>query len=96
MVSGWHIGTIRAKQKGRQLLSLPVLAGGVWAMRGLAPVRLVNAGFALGVLAGSAAAVVYAFHCNESAVPFIAIFYTLGIASSGVLGAALGRVALRW
>lgn len=77
-------------------LSLPILAGGIWALRGLAPVRLTQAGFALGVLAGATSAFVYGFHCNENAAPFIAIFYTLGIAAAGVVGAIFGRFALRW
>jgi hypothetical protein len=77
-------------------LSLPILAGGIWALRGLAPVRLTQAGFALGILAGATSAFVYGFHCNEIGMPFVAIFYTLGIAAAGLLGAVLGRVALRW
>jgi hypothetical protein len=77
-------------------LSLPVLIGGVWALRGLAPVRLLQAGFALGILAGAVSALVYGFHCDETAAPFVAIFYTLGIAASGLIGAAIGRLALRW
>jgi hypothetical protein len=77
-------------------LSLPILAGGIWAVRGLAPVRLTQAGFALGILAGATSAFVYGFHCNEIGMPFVAIFYTLGIAAAGVIGAVLGRFALRW
>jgi hypothetical protein len=78
------------------VLSLPILVGALWGMRGLAPVHLVRAGLAAGVLAGAAGAFVYAFHCDESAAPFVAIFYTLGIAAAGVIGAVLGRFALRW
>ena len=77
-------------------LSLPILAGGIWALRGLAPVHLTRAGFALGILAGATSAFVYGFHCNETGAPFVAIFYTLGIALAGVVGAMLGRFALRW
>lgn len=76
--------------------SLPILAGGIWALRGLAPVHLTRAGFALGILAGATSAFVYGFHCNETGVPFVAIFYTLGIAAAGLVGALLGRFALRW
>ncbi len=54
------------------------------------------AGAVAGVLAGAIGTFVYAFHCNESAMPFVAIWYTLGIAAVGVLGALLGRVTLRW
>jgi hypothetical protein len=77
-------------------LSLPILAGGIWALRGLAPVRLTQAGFALGILAGAASAFVYGFHCNENGMPFVAIFYTLGIVLAGLVGAMLGRFVLRW
>jgi hypothetical protein len=77
-------------------LSLPVLAGAFWAMRGLAPTRLTLAGAMAGLVAGAVGAFVYSFHCTESAVPFVAIWYTLGIAGATLLGALLGRLALRW
>jgi hypothetical protein len=78
------------------VLSLPIVVGLFWALRQLAPTRLVLAGLSAGLLAGSAGAWVYAFHCDESAAPFMAIWYTLGIAAAGIVGAALGRFALRW
>jgi hypothetical protein len=65
-------------------------------MRQLAPTRPILAGGCAGLLAGAAGAWVYAFHCNESAAPFMAIWYTLGIAAAGLLGAATGRWVLRW
>jgi hypothetical protein len=77
-------------------LSVPVLAGTFWAMRGLAPTRLTLAGAVAGLAAGAVGAWVYSFHCIESAVPFVAIWYTLGIAGATVAGALLGRLALRW
>jgi hypothetical protein len=78
------------------VLSLPVFAGVFWSLRGLAPTRLALAGTTAGVLAGALGTFVYAFHCTESAAPFVAIWYTLGIAAVGILGALLGRLALRW
>ena len=42
------------------------------------------------------AALAYALACTEPAAPFIAVWYTLGIALCGVLGAALGPKLLRW
>jgi hypothetical protein len=78
------------------VLALPIFAGLFWSMRQLAPTRLTLAGTSAGLLAGAAAAWVYAFHCNESAAPFMAIWYTLGIGAAGLLGAALGRWGLRW
>jgi hypothetical protein len=77
-------------------LSLPVLAGALWAMRGLAPTRLTLAGSMAGLAAGGIGAWVYSFHCIESAVPFVAIWYTLGIAGATLAGTLLGRFALRW
>jgi len=77
-------------------LALPLFAGLFWALRQLAPTRLVPAGAAAGLLAGSAAASIYAFHCTESTATFIAIWYTAGIALTTMIGALLGRWTLRW
>jgi hypothetical protein len=77
-------------------LALPLFAGLFWALRRLAPTRLVRAGAAAGLLAGSAAATIYAFHCTESTATFIAIWYTAGIALTTIMGGLLGRWALRW
>ena len=77
-------------------LSLPVMAGSFWAMRGFAPTKLISAGTACGLFSGSVAALAYALACTEPAAPFIAVWYTLGIALCGVLGAALGPKLLRW
>ena len=49
-----------------------------------------------GLLAGAFGAWIYAFHCDESAAPFVIIWYTLGIAAIGALGGLLGRTLLRW
>ena len=46
--------------------------------------------------AGAAGAFVYCFHCTEEAAPFIAVWYTLGIAVVTAIGALLGRSLLRW
>lgn len=77
-------------------LSLPALAGSLWALRGLAPTRPRAAGAAAGLLAGAAGAFGYALACTEMAVPFIAVWYTLGIALTAALGAWLGPRVLRW
>lgn len=77
-------------------LSLPTLAGALWVVRGLAPTRLRQAGFAAGLLAGSVAALAYATACPESSAVFIAVWYSLGILLSGALGAFLGPRVLRW
>ncbi|MFO0443333.1 MAG: DUF1109 domain-containing protein [Betaproteobacteria bacterium] len=78
------------------VLSLPALAGSLWAVRGLAPTRPGAAGFAAGLLAGSVGAFGYSLSCPEASPAFVAIWYTLGIAFTGAVGAVLGPRALRW
>jgi len=77
-------------------LAMPVFAGLLWSLRRLAPTRPAVAGAAAGVLAGAAGAWIYAFACAESSVAFVAVWYTAGIALTGLLGALIGRWALRW
>lgn len=74
----------------------PVFAGLVWALRGLAPTRLALAGLCAGLTAGAAGAMAYALHCPEAGAPFVAIWYTLGIALTGAAGWLLGPRLLRW
>jgi len=78
------------------ILSLPALAGALWALRGLAPTRPRAAGLAAGLLAGGLGAFGYALSCTELSPAFVAIWYSLGIALAGALGAALGPRILRW
>jgi hypothetical protein len=89
-------GSARVCARNIVVLSLPIFAGLFWSLRHLAPTRLVLAGAVAGVLAGAAGTFVYEFHCTESTAAFVAIWYTLGIALMGALGAALGRALLRW
>jgi hypothetical protein len=77
-------------------LSAPLLLATLLAMRRLAPTNPTLTGFASGLAAGGMAAFVYAFSCNESAMPFVAAWYTLPVLVCGVVGAAIGRFALRW
>jgi hypothetical protein len=77
-------------------LSVPALAGLLWALRGLAPTRLPLAGLAAGLLAGALGAAGYALSCTEQSAAFVAVWYSLGIALCGLLGAALGGRLLRW
>ncbi len=77
-------------------LSLPGLGAALWAVRGMAPTRPRAAGFAAGVFAGSLGAIGYALSCPEVSPAFVAVWYTLGIALTGALGAALGPHVLRW
>ena len=78
------------------VLSLPALAGSLWAVRGLAPTRPRAAGFAAGLLAGSVGAFGYSLSCPEASPAFVAVWYTLGIAFTGAVGAVLGPRVLRW
>lgn len=77
-------------------LSLPIFAVTMLIVRGLAPTNLTLAGLAVGLLSGGAGAWVYAFHCGENGLPFLAIWYTLGVLVVAALGALLGRFLLRW
>jgi hypothetical protein len=76
--------------------ALPPLVGLAWAVRGLAPTRLVFAGAMVGLAAGGFGAASYAMHCQESAAPFLLIWYSAGVVACGFLGAALGPRMLRW
>jgi hypothetical protein len=78
------------------LLSLPGLAGALWALRGLAPTRLAAAGFNAGLMAGALGAMGYALVCPEVSATFVAVWYSLGILLTGLLGALLGPWLLRW
>ena len=78
------------------VVGLPVLAGAVWAVRGLAPTRLTLAGLVAGGCAGAFGAAIYGFHCNETASPFVVVWYTLGMGALAAVGALVGSRWLRW
>jgi hypothetical protein len=78
------------------LLSVPAFCAMFWALRGLAPTRLQQAGAAAGLLAGAQGLLVYCLHCPESALPFWCVWYVLGMLVPGAAGAALGKALLRW
>ena len=78
------------------LLSAPLFVAVFWALRGLAPTRLRQAGAAGGLLAGATATLAYCLHCPEMEVPFWGVWYLLGMLLPTVLGAALGPRLLRW
>jgi hypothetical protein len=77
-------------------LSLPALAGALWALRGLAPTQLRAAGFNAGLLAGALGAMGYSLVCPEVSATFVAVWYSLGVLLTGLLGAVLGPRLLRW
>ncbi|MDZ3992404.1 DUF1109 domain-containing protein [Pseudomonas sp. Teo4] len=78
------------------LLSVPTFIAVFWAVRGLAPTRLRQAGAAGGLLAGATATLAYCLHCPEMEVPFWGLWYVLGMLVPTVVGAALGPRLLRW
>ncbi|HZN46121.1 MAG TPA: DUF1109 domain-containing protein [Ramlibacter sp.] len=78
------------------VLALPALALALWALRGMAPTRLVLAGAAAGLFAGAAGAFAYAFHCPELELPFLGAWYVAGMLIPTALGALVGRRLLRW
>ncbi|HSF63618.1 MAG TPA: NrsF family protein [Paracoccaceae bacterium] len=77
-------------------LALPALGATLTAARRLAPLDPTRAGLAAGLAAGGLAAAAYALACTEGATAFVAVWYSAGIALTGLLGAALGPRTLRW
>lgn len=77
-------------------LSLPGLGAALWAVRGLAPIRPVAAGFSAGLFAGALGAFGYSLSCPEASPAFVALWYSIGIGLSGAAGALLGPRVLRW
>ena len=77
------------------LLSLPALAVCLFAARALAPVHRARAGAAAGLAAGALAAA-YGLACDEGALVFITVWYSLGMLIATGIGALVGPQALRW
>ena len=78
------------------LTAAPLLAVLLTAMRRFAPASPTLAGLAAGLMAGGFGAAAYAFYCGETSMMFMAVWYSLGIALTALLGAVLGRFLLRW
>ena len=78
------------------VLAIPVFVALVWALRRLAPTRLALSGAVAGLTAGAVASCVYGLYCQETAAPFVATWYTVGIGLCALAGAVLGRRVLRW
>lgn len=75
---------------------LPAFGANIWFLRRAAPTRPRLAGFIAGACAGATGAWVYSWACIENGIPFITIWYTLGILLSGLLGCFFGKLLLRW
>jgi hypothetical protein len=78
------------------MLSIPAFVLAFAALRGLAPTRLRLAGAVAGLFAGAAGAFGYAFHCPELQLPFLGVWYVLGMLVPVAFGAWLGPRLLRW
>jgi hypothetical protein len=78
------------------LICAPMFLAGLWIMRGLAPTRLALSGGICGAFAGGVGTFIYALHCPELAVPFVATWYGLGMLFWVVVGGVLGRKLLAW
>ena len=87
----WRICTVSVL-----MISVPIFVAAFLALRRLAPTRLAQAGACAGMLSGAGGAAIYAFHCPETALPFMAIWYVAGIAATAGIGAVLGPRFLRW
>jgi hypothetical protein len=61
-----------------------------------APTNLWRAGALAGLAAGAISAFVYALHCTDDSLPFIALWYGLAIAGCALIGGLLGPKLLRW
>jgi hypothetical protein len=78
------------------LLSVPLLVALFRVLKELAPTRPMVTGAVAGLLAGAVSAAIYALHCPELAPPFIAVWYSLGMATTALAGAFAGHYLLRW
>lgn len=78
------------------LFGLPAFFANIWFLRRGAPMNPSLAGFVAGACAGATGGWVYSWACVENGMPFIALWYTLGILLSGALGAWVGKFSLRW
>lgn len=77
-------------------IAVPAFAAALLALRQLAPTRLTLAGAAAGAFGGAAAAAIYALHCPETALPFMAVWYMAAIGVTVLAGALIGPRVLRW
>ena len=77
-------------------LSTPVMLALILGLRRLAPTRARMAGAAAGLLAGGLGATAYGLYCQETSAAFVAVWYTLGIGLSGLIGVVAGSRLLRW
>lgn len=78
------------------LTAVPIAIALFIGLRHLAPTRLRSAGSAAGLAAGAIGSAIYSLSCTETAVAFVAVWYTAGVLLVASLGALIGPRALRW
>jgi hypothetical protein len=77
-------------------LAMAPLAAVLWILRAGAPASAALAGAAAGLLAATAAASLYAFHCFDDSPLFVVTWYVLAAVPVVALGAIIGGRLLRW
>ncbi len=76
--------------------ALPLLAVLLRLFTGFAPQRPRLTGGVIGIAAGATTAMLYSLHCPETAMTFVLLWYTAGIAIISAIGAIVGPRVLRW
>lgn len=79
-----------------QLLAAPLLGTLIWILRNMAPTRPEWAGASAGLVSGALAALIYALFATQGSSPHEVMGYLAGMSLMPLLGAALGRLMLRW
>ena len=77
-------------------LALPLLAILLRLFSGFAPQRPRLTGGVIGIAAGATTAMLYSLHCPETAMTFLLLWYSAGIAIVAAIGAIVGPHVLRW
>lgn len=77
-------------------LALPLLAILLRLFAGFAPQRPRLTGGVIGIAAGATTAMLYSLHCPETAMTFLLLWYSAGIAIIAAIGAIAGPRVLHW
>ncbi|WP_127144047.1 NrsF family protein [Pelagibacterium montanilacus] len=78
------------------LISLAPVLVLTLALRNGAPTRPALSGALVGLTAGAIGATFYAAHCTDDSPLFVMVWYPIAIALVTAMGAALGRLFVRW
>jgi len=77
-------------------LSVGLIAAQITVLRNGAVTKPIAAGAIAGAAAGAISAIIYAFICTEDSPAFYGLWYTVGILFAGSIGAAAGKIFLKW